>query len=217
MYKVKVNSDFMKLILLIATFLLVLVGFALGFELLAIPKDHVGANIAFIIAFIAAIASTYFMGNVLEGEKLKDIYSRVSEISMAIIMGAVFITFASAPFMALWAFSDYLPFQDEVTVYKMYCSKPRKDGICKGKEETIGRTTFKVFPDQQVVIHWREEIRILQRYSDCVVRDSKNWSCEEKGMFNGKFLRYGFLEDDTYAVPKWRWWWVKLHEDEVKQ
>ncbi len=126
------------------------------------------------------------------------------------------------PFVALWAFSDSLPFQDEITVYEMSCSEPIKDGICKAKEETLGRTTFKAFPNQQVVIHWSEEgVRILQRDNDCVVRDSKNWSCKVDGssfikiMADGKF-RYGYYADSPtafYTVHKGYWWWVRITQE----
>jgi hypothetical protein len=139
----------------------------------------------------------------------------------------VFATIASAigsPFAALWLFSDLLPFQEGITVYEMSCSEPRKKGICEAKEATLGRTTFQAFPEQQFVVYWRESGEILLRRNDCVVRDSKNWSCGEAGTFmqkvmaNGKFS-YGLLVDSTsalYAVPKWRWWWVKLHEGDSK-
>ncbi len=85
------------------------------------------------------------------------------------------------PFVALWAFSDSLPFQDEVTVYETICHGERKDGDCKGKEEPIGKKTFKPMTDQQIVLVWADNVAPV-RLENCAVRDVRNWACD------GEFL-----------------------------
>ncbi len=128
------------------------------------------------------------------------------------------IFIAVTPFLGLWAFSDLLPFTTEATVHEAFCSEKRANAVCNGKETVFGKTTYKVFPDQQIVIAW-DDITSLRRLENCAVRDSHNWRCRQESGSH-LTLREGEFEDSLvpttptsqfYQVPKWYWWWLKLN------
>jgi hypothetical protein len=126
-----------------------------------------------------------------------------------------------APIGALWAFSDSLPFHQDVTVYVVSCAGNYSDKKC-AKEVPVTRVTFKAIVDQQVVVHWSSEDGVPEKVTNCAVRDTDNWSCKGSAgldgvskMVDGKF-NDGFVGASATGigalrqVPKWYWWWVKL-------
>ena len=130
-----------------------------------------------------------------------------------------------APFVILWAFSDSLPFQDEITVYKMFCTQGRKDGKCNSIEQIANPTTYKASVEQQLVIKWTGNSAPI-RYDKCAVRNARNWTCifsdqpdllsdVRDEMVDGQFRHISSsiwnVPSPFYDVPKWYWWWIKLN------
>jgi hypothetical protein len=44
--------------------------------------------------------------------------------------------------------------RNEITVYNMFSTNGRVNGVCKSEEQTANPTSFKVYPDQQSVVTW---------------------------------------------------------------
>ena len=86
---------------------------------------------------------------------------------MQFLLSIIFITVTG-----LWAFSESLPFRQEVTIYTAFCNGELKDGKCKSTEHTLSNHTYKPMVDKQVVVHWRDNWA-PERYDQCVVRDVK--------------------------------------------
>jgi len=139
------------------------------------------------------------------------------------------VSFVIAAIAALWAFSDSLPFQNEVTVYKMFCTGGLKEGKCNSKEQTANPTTFKVLVDQQTVLYWHGGNDAPKRLVHCAVRNTQNWSCQlgnrleddpkyQWEMVDGRYrdvVQKPALSSQElfYQVPKWYWWWVRFSQD----
>jgi hypothetical protein len=128
-----------------------------------------------------------------------------------------FFFIAATPFLGLWAFSDSLPFQDEISSYIAFCPDGRKDGKCKSEEQAFDKITYKPIAESQVVIYWRDG-SLTRRYADCAVRNSKNWTCKVEGKSDPTLMMEGSYQDEFllasdrfYQVPKWYWWWLKLN------
>lgn len=135
---------------------------------------------------------------------------------------------AIAVVVVLWLFSESLPFQNEVTVYKMFCTGGLKQGKCNSKEETANPTTFKALVDQQTVIYWHGEKDPPNRLLHCAVRNARNWSCQlgntlednpkiQWVMVDGEYrevVEKPFISSNEifYQVPKWYWWWIRLSQ-----
>jgi hypothetical protein len=52
--------------------------------------------------------------------------------------------------------------------------------------------------------------------TNCAVRDAKNWSCNQgegssSAMVDGWFSETGKLGQIFYQVPKYKWYWLRLH------
>ena len=131
------------------------------------------------------------------------------------------IAFIAFVVVGLWLFSEELPFQNEITVYQMFCTgEGRKDGKCKSKEETANPITYRAFVDQQTVIYWFEH-SAPTRMRNCAVRDAKNWSCQlddrwqtEYKMIDGALGKTSDnpIQPIFYQASKWRWWSVWLDQ-----
>lgn len=124
------------------------------------------------------------------------------------------------PIGVLWAFSDALPFHQDVTIYVVSCAGSYSDNNCT-KEVPVTRSTFKAIVDQQVVIHWSSENATPVKLTGCAVRDVDNWSCKGDAELNASKMIDGAFYDGVVGtsatgigalrqVPKWYWWWVKL-------
>ena len=112
--------------------------------------------------------------------------------------------------------------RNEITVYNMFCTKGRVNGVCNSEEQTDNPTTYKVFPDLQSVVY-RTGDGSLSRFTSCVVRDVSNWTCNygkepphtEYRMTDGNYADYAeppMFANLLYPVSRWRWWMVKLSE-----
>ncbi len=65
----------------------------------------------------------------------------------------LFLLAVAGTIVCLWAVSDRIPFRNEITVYKLFCTEGLKQGQCKSKEETANPTTYKIFLDQQTIVY----------------------------------------------------------------
>ena len=66
--------------------------------------------------------------------------------------------------------------RNQITVYKMFCTNGRVNGVCNSEEQTANPTTYKVFPDLQSVVYWIGD-GPPARFTSCAVRDVSNWTC----------------------------------------
>ena len=80
----------------------------------------------------------------------------------------------------------------ESTAYFMQCKDRVSDGYCATPARTIGVTTYKAFPEQQVVVS-RAASSQVQRWEKCVVSDKENWRCK----YNDELGEFGF-KNGTY-------------------
>lgn len=106
-----------------------------------------------------------------------------------------------------------------VVMYLVYCGQKLENGYCLGKEIPLSRRMFKVSTIRQDVIYWERKEGIdtkPRRLNDCVVRDYKNWTCQdyilaetEINIINGKFQLPKRIEG-THYVSSWGWWWVRM-------
>ena len=123
----------------------------------------------------------------------------------------------------LWLFSEsyQLPFQNEVTVYNLFCPGELKQDKCTVAEHTSLRVTYKALVDAQAAIYQREE-GLPERLEHCAVQNAKNWKCRRKldgdieyqwRMLDGDFSEGAnspnYPKSIFYAVPKWRWYLVR--------
>jgi hypothetical protein len=134
------------------------------------------------------------------------------------------LAFAAAITSAIWLFSGSLPFESEVTVYRMFCTGSVKNGACYSKEETSGRTSYKAIVEAQSVVYWGEDYTPAS-YRHCAVRNTRNWSCSdgdpdvvhwEHKMVDGEFSERRTPHipsiDLFYVVPRWKWWINRMLE-----
>ncbi|MCS3731215.1 hypothetical protein [Bradyrhizobium betae] len=137
------------------------------------------------------------------------------------LFGALLLALAG---FFIWPTFDRM--HGEVTVYNMFCKVNRVAGECKrDQEQTSIPPTFKVFPEQQLVIYWIGD-NSPTRYSNCAVRDTINWRCRigavneaktEYAMVDGQYIETvdpPFLPSTNlfYQVPLWRWWYLRIIE-----
>ena len=128
--------------------------------------------------------------------------------------------------IALFAINN--SFQNEVTVYNMFCTEGLKEGKCTSKEGTANPTTYKVIFEQQTIIYWSGNNTAPNRLQNCAIRNTKNWSCQlshswesepkiEWQMVNGQFQKKVapqsyFLPRVFYQTSVVHWWWIWLME-----
>ncbi len=117
------------------------------------------------------------------------------------------------------------PLSNEVTVYKMFCTKGRVQGECASEEQTANPTHYKVFVEQQAVVYWIGS-GSPSRFPFCAVRDKYNWACQYAGgneipkreytMIDGAYHETAespqVVGDIFYNVSRWHWWRVWLSE-----
>jgi len=107
---------------------------------------------------------------------------------------------------------------NEITIYCLICVK---DPIyimegCDGRWATGNRTVYKIFPENQEVVHYHPGISSEPlKEKDCVIADKNNWKCtysDKSGIFGcrgGKFYTDPPYPDIVY-VSKWRWWHLRI-------
>jgi hypothetical protein len=101
-------------------------------------------------------------------------------------------------------------FKNQVTVYPVLITKDEKP-------LPLNRTTYKVFPESQVVIYWMPDFEFPGRkLAKCIVRDRLNWSGEyEDGsakfmMVNGKFVQVQPVDEDIQYISWWKWYLLHI-------
>jgi hypothetical protein len=126
--------------------------------------------------------------------------------------------------LCMWLFEDPVPLQSQVTIYRLDCAGKRTDRGCIGREETVTPYTYRASTSQQDVIYWKGGGDLPEKYTDCTVRDARNWYCKVPGsepneyqMKSGEFHRVWdhdgvVMSEFLYAVPKWYWWLTRLAE-----
>jgi hypothetical protein len=89
---------------------------------------------------------------------------------------------------------------DEVTTYPIFCDGTITRGECSGRWVTANRSTYKVFPDRQEVVHWLVGMPLLQpeRHKRCVVGNIENWECA----FSDGSASFGFRDGRYYERPQ---------------
>ncbi|MHB8474259.1 MAG: hypothetical protein ACYDC8_15705 [Gammaproteobacteria bacterium] len=133
--------------------------------------------------------------------------SNADEIIGIVVVAAVLL-------VGPWVFSESFPFQSEITVYNMFCTKGLENGKCNSKEETAGRVTYKPIIEKQSVVYWIED-GAPKIVNGCAIRDAKNWSCGgASDIYKSSMVNGDYSEEPSifYAAPKWHWWQVRLTE-----
>lgn len=124
----------------------------------------------------------------------------------------VFVAMAAG----IWLMMDNTPFSSERTVYLGWCPTPLVNGTCPKGEESGNPTTYRADRETNSVTHWTDGSP-PRSYQNCAIRDASNWSCHiddnyEVSMVDDKVTETGgLLADMYYPVPKWRWYWLRLH------
>ncbi len=111
-------------------------------------------------------------------------------------------------------FDSFSPNQ-EVFVYPVVCEGQESIWQCHKSIHTLGRTGYKVYPEQQRVVYWDEEkndgpLPLVA----CVVRDKDNWTCQYPDgsgtlkMIDGDFAISA--ESQITYIDSWRYWFIRL-------
>lgn len=113
---------------------------------------------------------------------------------------------------------------DEVTLYPARCSMPSNTvGVCGRGLVPMDRTTFRVSTERQEVIGWRTAGGPPERFTDCVVRDRRNWSCPRPAGDTGVPISFGIVDgefrgdvnsppaasDSVVYLNTFEWWLYK--------
>lgn len=120
----------------------------------------------------------------------------------------------------LWA-SDRVTVQGERTVYTVECTGGQWQGLhCTGRLAAGDRHTFKASRARQEVLYWIVGSTLPSgRFSDCVVKDRGNWTCNvlaDQPRTLTREMRHDVptagpagLVLPFHAVPKWKWWAIR--------
>ena len=116
--------------------------------------------------------------------------------------------------------------RDEITQYPVLCKEKIYLGRCKNIEYTLNPTTYKVNKEKQEVLLYTPPLSsLMQKLTNCVVWDRKNWRCSfidnsaEFGFSNGRFWEYvtpfnmDLVKDQgerTYYVSRYAWIKIKI-------
>ncbi len=121
-----------------------------------------------------------------------------------------------AGFVVFGVVSDSLSSSQEVFVYPVICEGKGNSWQCSKSIHSLGRTGYKVYPDQQRVVYWNEEDNDGPLpLSDCVVRNKENWSCKYADgsgtvkMIDGDFETSPPESNITY-IGRCRYWLIRL-------
>jgi len=137
-------------------------------------------------------------------------------IAKLVVAALLVVAFASF----LWA-SDRITVQGERTVYTVECVGGEWQGLhCTGKLAAGDRHTFKASRTRQEVLFWIVGSAVPSgRYSDCLVKDRGNWTCNVR-IDEPRTVTYEMQRDvptvgvaglalPFHAVPKWKWWAIR--------
>ncbi len=121
----------------------------------------------------------------------------------------------------LWG-SDWITLQGERTIYTVRCDQGVWEGTkCTGRLLPGDRHAFRASRTRNEVIYWIRESRAPSgKYTDCMVKDRDNWTCNVRidqepaityEMSKGKPTHTAMSEIMPFhAVPKWEWWLMKV-------
>jgi hypothetical protein len=120
--------------------------------------------------------------------------------------------------MALWMWmSDFVTIQGERTIYTAECRGGAWRGLsCTGTLVAANRYRFRALPPHNEVLFWTAgSSEPSGRFSNCVIRDGRNWSCppnaEAQRTIALSIARGEAVHDATgrtqpfHAIGKWRW------------
>ena len=140
-----------------------------------------------------------------------------STIKQALLLASLLIVFV----LLVWS-SDQITLQGERTIFTVACKDGAWDGVrCTGTLVAGDRYRYRASRSRQEVIFWVVgSNRPSGKYSDCVVKDRGNWSCNAtlqsappsitQEMVNDRAMRgAGGLTVPFHAVPKWKWWLLR--------
>ena len=121
----------------------------------------------------------------------------------------------------MWG-SDWITLQGERTIYTVRCDNGSWDGDrCTGRLVPGDRHAFRASRSRNEVVYWiRESKAPSGKYTDCMVKDRDNWSCNVRTdqkpaitfeMTHGKPTHTQMNDMASFhAVAKWEWWLMKL-------
>lgn len=121
----------------------------------------------------------------------------------------------------MWG-SDWITLQGERTIYTVRCDNGSWDGDrCTGRLVPGDRHAFRASRSRNEVVYWiRESKAPSGKYTDCMVKDRDNWSCNVRTdqkpgitfeMTHGKPTHTQMNDIGAFhAVAKWEWWLMKL-------
>jgi hypothetical protein len=116
---------------------------------------------------------------------------------------------------------DFITLQGECTVYTVACQQGVWIGQrCTGKLAAAERYRFRALKTRGEVLFWTLGVpEPSGRFSDCVIRDGRNWSCKPSADASRTVTReiaHGRPVADSsgftrplHAVTKWRWWLLR--------
>jgi len=131
--------------------------------------------------------------------------------------GSLVALFVIVIAIVLWA-SDKITLEGERTIYSVQCRDGSWQGWrCTGVLIPSDRYRFRASRARQEVIFWIAGSKQPSgKYSDCVVKDRDNWTCNAtpdqtsaitEALVNGKPDSSGpDLAIPIHAVRKWKWW-----------
>ena len=94
---------------------------------------------------------------------------------------------------------------DEIKAYSAICKTKVESNRCDNPEYPQSIRTYKVsYASQQVI---SESGGFVDKYTDCTIKDKKNWKCS----FDDKSGDFGFMAGTYFDIPNWDK--VKLFKD----
>jgi hypothetical protein len=124
--------------------------------------------------------------------------------------------------IVVWA-SDRITLQGERTIYTVTCGGGGGwvGTLCTGTLVAGERYAFRASRRRHEVYYWiRNSDQLSGRYSDCVVMDRDNWSCNATlgdqatithEVAKGRPTHDSFGNGASFHdVPKWKWWLIRL-------
>ena len=106
----------------------------------------------------------------------------------------------------------------EAVAYRAFCPSVRVNDKCPKGEEWSNREWFKPNPEMQYVVYWYDGSGV-NKYSNCAVRDRRNWSCQLGKGVDGSYLQNSmsdgiyhdeYTDSPFYNVSASEWWTLKI-------
>lgn len=112
--------------------------------------------------------------------------------------------------------------QEDVAVYIRY---KQEDG-----SYFVSSSTYRINTETQIVILLSSAYNAVEKYSDCAVQDSENWTCDKNvrissgeltkssfGFDRGDYFDFAIVPADIVNgrllyISKWEYWYYKIKE-----